>query len=1041
MDAETSDALLTWTDQPTPGVEVTRGGATRTIPFEPAAWAAAAARLRPGAGSSYAALGGSGEFARWWLDACGGTLPGIRRFRLQMAETQWDRPWEGIVAALDKSRWPDVSLVRQIQGDSAPHHASELEEPLTVVCIQGAPTAPGFDTLDLAAEFAELTGAYDLLDLSVQRVVTRPILVTPTLAELDSALLAHQPSVVWFSGHARANPPGLLLVDGNWVTPTDLAECVRGLASAGGRTPLYLVLWACETGLAPRFAEPSVAPPFIDALASEGVAALLCAQAALSDQGARHVASEVLLALAAGRPLDHGVARARGKLMRKAGDQLETDTDWMCPVVWSRGLLPPALTWRDRREHTVQHQGVGRKLLPASLETLLHEPRPAERQGRDYAWAQVPRLWVAGPTVGAAGPRLMWAEKVLAQQQMCEQAVLWFDFSSSKLHPVPARRILSDWAHLVLRKIEHDDDRNREIRSAAEAIQVDVESGWFQLCFSEFIVAMIEPPETNAQWLWNGLKGSDKMRAIVFASDFSEARAQEEWVLDALMHHTTDLDLTSLVHSKALAALAVIGCPAARLDVEHATDEQIGPWLEKGAVVETSAGCFMPARVAERLVTSLSVEQRAEAHRAAYRCLDGPVARRKIAENLREDILLARWRHAQTTDWEDAVRAEDNNLLMLYRAQSRAAAFLGTLEAIVSRHQQGLLSDEAILGAAWAYLATGSPPNALSWLELLNPEDQDPPKESEWHMFRAEIEKSSGRPHAGANAQSFLDKALAALVDERDEFAHRQRLRCRHDMARLTHFFGRRPADAIVQYEGLERDWQTVPSADLDRAITIRNLAEALMDCERFDEAERRILEARRLIPDWTRHAVVAELEYLSGRLATRRTLPRDQIVQRFQECLHKALATNYLMMAAIVEARLFWLSDPGQESAGSFDELNWKAVSDKLAQFELHAWAARVLINGRLRSARRLGGRGERSPARQELALVHRLIDIHKGFRQGEGDRSRIVIWHAGMALYDNEKTTTDWWDQLKVQYDWAPKWLIERNVNEASQAWELAR
>ena len=398
-----------------------------------------------------------------------------------------------------------------------------------------------------------------------------------------------------------------------------------------------------------------------------------------------------------------------------------------------------------------------------------------------------------------------------------------------------------------------------------------------------------------------------------------------------------------------LAALALLGCPADRDDIEGAANEQIGPWIDRGTVVETSAGCVMAASVAETVARQLSPEQRTGGHRLAYEFLDGPVARRKLLESAREDIVLARWRHAQGAGWPEKIRKEGTLLLNLYQNESRAGAFLGVLDPIIGEQRE--LPDVVRIGIGWAYLTVGKCDEAISWLDVLRPDDLEKANDTAWwYMVRAEAEKSCGRPGSKQRARSYLERALVTLEEDGSDDAKWQRLRCRHDLARLTHFFERNAAGAVQQYEQVAKDWKAQPFSELDRAITIRNLAEALMDSGRAPEAETRIVEARQLIPNWTRHIVVSELEYLAGRLAIRLGLDENEISRRFQHCRENALATNHLMMAAIVEARMFWRADPGQASAGLFDDGAWETLSRNLAVFERHAWAARVLIDGRLR-------------------------------------------------------------------------------------------
>ena len=146
------------------------------------------------------------------------------------------------------------------------------------------------------------------------RELARSYLTTVVSASLDSlpaVLIEHRPSVLWFSGHGRDDPAGLLLADNHWLTPEQLCSALLDVAAQGGRTPLYVILWACQTGSPARFAARGPAPEFVKALHEVGVTAILASQAPLSDKAALLAAKHVLSALAAGRPLDHA-ARAFG---------------------------------------------------------------------------------------------------------------------------------------------------------------------------------------------------------------------------------------------------------------------------------------------------------------------------------------------------------------------------------------------------------------------------------------------------------------------------------------------------------------------------------------------------------------------------------------------------------------------------------------------------------------------------------------------------------------------------------------------------------
>jgi len=1044
MDATQPEGVeLRWIDGPPPAF---MDNDRRIIAFDRDAWEAADSRLQLGAGESYRRLATSGEFGRWWPDQCGGASPGIRRFRLRLPAFVWERPWEGLVAGLEPVRWDQVSLIRQAETDVAPPQPSELGDPLQVLCLHGAAGSPGLATLDLAAEFAAIDSAYAEVDFNVRLAVTRPVALPARLDTLESTLLQHRPTILWFSGHGRADPPGLLLDDGGWLTPERLAAAFRSVVSRGGRTPLYVVLWACQTGSTAPFAAPATAPRFIEALCAEGVAGLVAAQAPLSDEAARTTAGHIFSTLASGRPIDHAVARIRGELMQRAGvTNLGQSIAWMCPVVWSPGAPPPSLQWHDRREEEAQRQSAAHKLLPPGLRTLAGELRASDTDG--IAWPDVPRLWVTSGSPDAQGARLELARRVLLRQRHAPRMTLFFDLSSASDED-GVRASLRDWADLVMRTIENDDDRSVGIRRAAQRMSAQPSQGWRSLCANEaYQIAIIQPPADGAGWLWEPLRSGGNANAVVLAADYPAERAGEGWTVDAMGVAAGNGGYSK---SRLLAALAVLGCPADIDDIQEAAGEPLAPWIERGVVISTSAGCLMPARIAETIATCLDPEERMGAHRLAYAFLHGPDAERRLAEGGREDILLARWRHAQGAEWRENVLEEATLLLDFYQREDRAGAFLTIFSPMTADHRR--LPDSVQIGIGWAYLADGQPDKGISWLETIRPDELARAVDAaSWFMIRAEAEKSAGRAGAKSRAREFLEAGLKALdedevasSEEERERVARARLRCRHDLARLTHFFDHDAAAAVRQYEEVERGWKAIPDSRLDRAITNRNLAEAFMDAGDLTQAEVRIVAARSMIPAGSLHPVVSELEYVAGRVAVRAleknvalagVIDLNDVSRRFEVCHQKALATNHLMMVAIVEARLFW-REPDQ-ATDMFAEDRWAAIAEHLAPFERHAWAARVTIDGRLRAARRLAGRGERVAARSELAEARRLLCGNPDFQSGS-DRSRLAALYAGLTMWD--PAAADAWDVFQQRYSWAREWLAREKLDVPAKAWELA-
>src|SRR5262249_39373385 len=147
-------------------------------------------------------------------------------------------------------------------------------------------------------------------------------------------------------------------------------------------------------------------------------------------------------------------------------------------------------------------------------------------------------------------------------------------------------------------------------------------------------------------------------------------------------------------------------------------------------VLQTSAGCIMPAGVAELIARRLSGTDLTDSHRLAHGCLDGSDARRRVFEGWREDILLARWRHAQAADWKEKIRENGEYLLRLYHSQLRAHAFLGIFDQIIAEQRE--LPDRLRIAIGWAYLSQGRSSEAIAWLNELDPDKFELASDAAW---------------------------------------------------------------------------------------------------------------------------------------------------------------------------------------------------------------------------------------------------------------------------------------------------------------------
>jgi tetratricopeptide (TPR) repeat protein len=337
------------------------------------------------------------------------------------------------------------------------------------------------------------------------------------------------------------------------------------------------------------------------------------------------------------------------------------------------------------------------------------------------------------------------------------------------------------------------------------------------------------------------------------------------------------------------------------------------------------------------------------------------------------------------------------------------------------------------------------------WLVKLPVEDLQPREKVRRLVVLAEVEKSSGAADSKARARDLLDQALALIRSELPDDKHLE-LQCRHELARVIQFLTGGPAEAIPLYEAIIAEWEQQKRSEATlfaRAVALRNLAEALMTVAGSTEAEpernatladalKCVNRARDVMPKNSAHFLIAELEYLAGRIAQRMANPSHDVDRFFERCRVRALETNHLMMACIVESRIFWRADPGVAAAGNFDDAGWAERAEALAQFTRHAWAARVLIDGRLKAARRLAARHEPDVrVRAQLDDAVELLDRNRAFDKGS-DRARRVFAHAGLSLFV-KAAGNKYWTRLLTDFPWARDWLVEHQVESPEQAWRL--
>jgi hypothetical protein len=254
-----------------------------------------------------------------------------------LAELPWDALWSPQVfparhAALDHR----LSIVRSLDVTQPPR-APRLVPPLQVLLVRAG--ARGCGGLQYQAEQDSITDA-----LSSISGVQCESLDMPTRQELRRKLRVFHPHVLHFMGHGTVDED----TGSGWVYLRDekgepdllRAQDVAGLFS-GLRAPQLVFLNACQSarGALSANGHGSVA----GALVSQGVAAVIAMQFAISDRAAMAFTEEFYTRLAEESSIDDAVTEGRLAMRSKVPDSFE----WCTPALYMRAgmagvLLQPA---------------------------------------------------------------------------------------------------------------------------------------------------------------------------------------------------------------------------------------------------------------------------------------------------------------------------------------------------------------------------------------------------------------------------------------------------------------------------------------------------------------------------------------------------------------------------------------------------------------------------------------------------------------------------------------------------------------------------
>jgi CHAT domain len=468
------------------------------------------------------------KFLSWWDQA--GAAPEDKFYALDFPPGRWEIPWEILIGRLKETeKHGTICMLRRSGADNSAA-PSAFSDPMRMLVIQGDDGDFIGQKIDLAREAKQIAEAWEALDATGRGFVLRPVVAAATKANLTSLISKHRPHVLWFSGHGGRKPhTNLLLADRQRVDAKNFAALIQ----AAGHTPLYVVIWACDTGARAEDTAPNAgSPDFFSELNKIGVLSVLAIQSPIRDSNATVLARQLFSHLSSGLSLEISATRARAALIDDPAD--DTVLDWASPVVWSAVGPVRRLQWNQLASDVALNQLLGRKVLrlgtsrPLQLEQM---PDPDD-QRRASGWLQTKRTWVqADPKELAI--RHQWFLTLQAVQQATSKFVIFVDLRGCDARSTEKQLRL--WAEEIGSRIAPGDLPDWFAALVSGIVDLPA-SGWEHLCATRGMVLAIcdPPPYGTPSWFWEPLLALDSSQVLSMSGEAVDERVQDSWSIDKL---------------------------------------------------------------------------------------------------------------------------------------------------------------------------------------------------------------------------------------------------------------------------------------------------------------------------------------------------------------------------------------------------------------------------------------------------------------------------------------------------------------------------
>lgn len=878
-------------------------------------------------------------------------------------------PWEAFQAEINPLNRHKLAPLRTVDQDRN-FSFSAVPSRMRVLALVGHPGAERAFDPQAAQDF--LAGTLSAARAASGRIERFELaqLRGDSLDVVVACAEALQPNVVIYFGHGRrvAGPEvRTAAAENGWLAVSALAQTLFAVPETA---PPFWIFWACSLGEDEN--QPSQqldGGTALSTLSQSGGIAVLAMRSRIRVRAARPMLEALLGSFASGEPLEVAAAVCRAAALN-ADVISDGRMDYAAPAVWSLSEPVDAISWGD--EPAFPASWVAVRLLSDGneLPALGSGLAPVDEASSALAqtWNRPGRYFATTGSIGIdAGSRSRLLSVGAAIRRNTGRPVV----------PILPRagatfdQRLRLWAEDAVRQLDprHHD---REIACAIAAVRDTGLNGLVRLLAIPDIVLLLgDVPDTPIAW--DVLVGAAPGSSIVVAGS-APPDAARGWAMDQLMSNSARDQVEAIARAEPLGsailsvserALAmhkvaqVAGVDAGRID-------QLDPFC-----VRVAGQRVLTETARRRMLECLPPETIAAGRRSCITLLlDQPVAHDfgALIEVVRHYVALdegiagaeavnAAWL-AAGAGWTVSDRSR------LFDAAARSRVLLDSL------HDAPLL---AIVEAAILLQNLGLARTILDRRHFREPGDRARKHAMLSECFKADVARPGAQAEMRRQAEAAVTNAQAA-VDGGVPGAVVELLQYRLNLARISQYFDHNYEGALANYEAIRDEIRPSAYEDPVRAhlfaAACRNAAECILDPapRPIDGATRDHAEA--LVQEGLEAArarglteVEMELSYTRTRIAE--AAGDDQTAAGLLTDLSNGQAVRrYPLLAAIAAERLAW--NAVRTGRRNFTWEDQRARLRSLSLFD-HAWAQRVVMNGRIRGARCLAAR---SAADRKVAL-----------------------------------------------------------------------